>query len=354
MITEQLWFAGTPQPTLASRMLRTWCLPRGLGSKRLYKFEPYPASRQEFEQHLTETQQMLTNKTKSNNNKQTKPATPKPTQPRRRRERYSLRPSAFSRSGPLPYISPYEGRGNIISANAIAQTESDRPDTPTDGVIQMMAVFNTGYGARVANLYEFVPNSAATAADVTTINAPYLQDASVTSSRALKSSMIIQNVTPNRLKRDGAYVLTTTQRFQIGGSVPTYSEANEIRKAIIANPNTKYISVDHPTEIANVPLNQADYEHYRNKSWYEDNLFIMSGATSEPRRPMTVTWVYFPYPVSTTPSELTPNQSYRVDIFTMRRCRHNVDSLLGAIAQPPPKGGSPNKDGQEAASLLGN
>lgn len=314
--------------------------PQGLWYKRLYKFEPYPACWSSIKQTATKTKQKL--KKTTNNNKQKQKQKQKQNQPNRRsnksRKARATRPSisVFSRFGPTPHIGPYEGRANIISSCCVKNT-TDLTRQSGD-TFDMFMFTNPGYGNTVGYYYSVKVNAAGITP--TALTTPYLDDPSITGSRALKSTALFQNTTPRRFQRPGVYVLTTTQRFQCNSSNPTAAEMLGIRTAIINHRNTRYVSGDKLDEYMNVALSDMDYAYYRAESNITSCAFDITTSPAEVRRPMTVTWIVPAYTRLATPdNDVTPNQEYRIDIFTMSRTRHDMSSILSTTCTPPPSAG---------------
>jgi len=282
---------------------------------------------------------MLTNNTKSNQNKQTKPK-PKPQSNKSRRPK--ARKAAigvFSRFGPVPHIGPYEGRANIISSCCVKNT-TDLTRQSGD-TYDMFFFTNPGFGNVVGQYYSVKVNGAGITP--TPLTTPYLDDSSITGARALKSTALFQNTTPRRFQRPGVYVLTTTQRFVCNAAEPTAPEMIAIREAIINHRNTRYVSGDQLDEFMNVALSDMDYGFYRSSANVKTCAFDITTAPDEPRRPMTVTWIVPAYTRLATPdNDVTPNQEYRIDIYTMSRTRHNMSSVLSTTCTPPPKAGQPS------------
>jgi hypothetical protein len=146
---------------------------------------------------------------------------------------------------------------------------------------------------------------------------------------------MVDNITPLRLRKPGMYVLTTSQRFMTQSPDPTISEMDGIKEAILNHPDTRMADCHEFGEVCNRPLTTVDYPFYRSSVQLKGCIFDYVGAASTIRRPMTVTWILFPYVTSTTPSELQPNQDYRYSIYTQLRARHNMSSLLSVVAKNP-------------------
>jgi hypothetical protein len=289
------------------------------------------------------TKQQITRQNNNNTNNKSK-------KKKTRRTQRSTMVNVFSRKGGMPYVSEYEGKGNVMASITVKDGTGSYVD---EDCYPMYVITNAGYGNTVGFAYAIRADTAAgsVAEPMTT---PYLDDASITASRALKSSIVFQNTTAIRHRRPGVYVLTTSQRFATAGSTPTTAELRNIRAAVIGHPETKYYSGDVPTEVFNVALADADYRYYRNVSNFARTVY--SYDQLDVRRPMTVTYIVPAYKIKHTPTEIEPNQTYRIDVYTANRTRHSMNSILSTLAANPTKGSSTSasaiKTGQDAQKGL--
>jgi hypothetical protein len=165
---------------------------------------------------------------------------------------------------------------------------------------------------------------------------PYLTDLNLTSARAVKSTVLIQNATPAMYRIPGIHVLRTSQRFtvQARGDLAGY-ELAAIRESIIANPDTVVVDGAKPVEICNVPLSDTDY--YRFVQEEGDPLkYLFKDADPDSgnvNRPMTVIWVAFD---NVTQLVSDPrNQTYKFDVYTEQRQKHSITTAISTQAEHP-------------------
>lgn len=273
------------------------------------------------------------NKNKTQNKKQQRQARKKQVKQTR------VKLSCFSRFGPIPPIGALEGKANIISSQGIFNV-SDYPKPPnTTSYKTILAITTSGHGNGIGYIWNWNTDESTTALE-TKITTPYLNDPSITQSRALKSTMMVENITPARLRKPGLYVLRTSQRFATD-FYPTPTQLDGIETAVKSHPDTKMMDCHDLGEICNIPLTEVDYPYYRGDERLKEAILDHGGT--DYRRPMTTIWVVFPYKVFDTPTELEPNQDYRFSIFTQQRTRHNMSSVLASVAKLPPQVNSSKK-----------
>lgn len=250
----------------------------------------------------------------------------------------------WSRLGPPVLSSSHEGAALRIASNR-SITDYFVGGDSAGATLSTMAFFNASSGSAVAHQYSYKYDQSGNMV-MNSFTTPYLNDASITASRALKSTVTIQNVTAQMYRKPLLYVLRTSQRFKTVGSVPTITEMAAIRNAIIAHPDTQLIDSSKPHEFLNVPISSRAFEKYHADS-ANANRYLFDYDDTDIDRGMTVTWVVMPY-------RMYPHdqlQEYVFDIYTQRKCRHSMSSLLSTISQAE-HGATPQKlrlqDGQTA------
>jgi hypothetical protein len=201
----------------------------------------------------------------------------------------------------------------------------------------LVAIYNLGRGQEVATVFQF-ENTQGGEVKYAHTTTPYLEDFSITSTRAVKSSVLIQNATAAMYRIPGIHVLRTSQRFkvQLKDSL-SHSEAAAIRNAIISDPDTVVLDGEKPVEICNVPTSDTDYYGYMQQVQNPLSYIFRdsTGYAELPHRPMSVIWVAFDNTRYTSPNPL--NQTYKFDIYTEQRIRHSVTTAISTHAvQPKP------------------
>jgi hypothetical protein len=213
--------------------------------------------------------------------------------------------------------------------------------TPTDiinGSIAyhtVIAIFNGGRGNHVATVIQF-ENTAAGSVGTRHYTTPYLDDGSITSSRAVKSTVLISNATPAMYRIPGIHVLRTSQRFMVGNiNAISHSECVNIRDAIIANPDTVVLDGTKPVEICNVPSSDTDYYKFQQGPQDGNATIFMDGsdASRGVNRPMTVTWVTFDN--TKVPGLHPTNQTHKFDIYTEQRLKHTIATAISTHGEHP-------------------
>lgn len=239
-----------------------------------------------------------------------------------------------------------EGAANIIASNTRRYTKDYDPadgGTVANDYDTLIAFTNGGVGAVVGYVWQFDAADGQTGVTQHTVIADYLGDGSITQARALKSTLIIENVTTRLKVKPGLFALTTNQRFTSSGSAPTALELRAIRSKIMSHPKTNYHPGTITPEICNVALTAQDYPYYRSSSDMKRTIFDYDGV--EVRRPMTVTWVYIPHTSKITDTDDT-NQHYALNFYTSNRTRHNISTVLATTVKPPGQHGPMSSQGE--------
>jgi hypothetical protein len=242
--------------------------------------------------------------------------------------------SVWSRFGAEPPSLGYEGK-------SVSQGSNLTVVTPTDlitGIVAyhtMIAIFNAGRNNHVATIFQF-ENTDGGAVHHRNYHTPYLNDSSITSARAVKSTVLISNCTQAMYRIPGIHVLRTSQRFMVGdiGAV-SHSECVNIRNAIVSNPDTVVLDGSKPVEICNVPSSDTDYYKFQQapQNGYATIFMDGSEASRTVNRPMTVTWVTFD--TTKVPGLHPTNQTHKFDIYTEQRLKHSISAAISTQADHP-------------------
>lgn len=281
---------------------------------------------------------MLTNKSKNNRNNTTMRRN------RRRNQSRSVgsvpqvapprnvRYSTWSRYGPEPPCHGYEGKSILQSSKLAITTDDFSPLGVGDPYNVLYAFVNMGYGARACKAFAWNENQS----DAVEYLTPYLGDSTISSARAVKSSLELFNSTNALNRMPGVYVLRTSQRFATANKdVHLPNELSFIAGAIKSHPDTAYIKGSERVEICNIPNNDTDYFEFM-RTVPDLNSYLFSASDSvDTNRPMSVIWVYIPYKMGETDS-----QTYSFNLYTEQRCRHAVGTALATLAKHPPVKGA--------------
>lgn len=283
------------------------------------------ALRSRLNKLLTKTTQRKQNKNKGNSPKQARIANQNP-QPRRRR-RAATHPNCWVKNGPMPPANSFEGKAVTVGSQILADSTQSTPFSPVENFHTLVAVVNLGRGSAVARAFHF----GATQINSDDYNTAYLGATNITSSRAVKSSVVVRNSTSNLYARPGIFTLRTTQRFSVASATtPTAAELATVRQSILSNPATVYHPGFQTPECYNVPSSDPDYYEYKRKTESIMTQLFVSPTSGDINKPMTVTWIAFPYE---TVDGGTFNQSYKLEVYTMQKVRYSISDPIATLAK---------------------
>jgi hypothetical protein len=160
-----------------------------------------------------------------------------------------------------------------------------------------------------------------------------------TSARAMKFGVSLLNVTPSLTRGGRVYVLNANQRFLLGASPSTMTEAqwDAVMDMVKAHPKVKSFSgSDFASEktFVSFPTNDSDYRCYRHwtgtdtASSFLSHLSTYSGAATDNPRPMSTVFVVLDEPADT--------QNWSVFCRSAYYSRWPLNSVLGQSNIPVP------------------